>query len=145
MNTRAAAGPRMTVLPAGILAATAGGMVWAAASCWYNGQLDLRSFVGTTLLSAIVGMAIGALAAPALARWTIRDGALGWGNAALTGALAPTVPAVIFLLATVPVRAWIGEELAIRGWIAGIPMLALAGAVAGVAFRSLYGCRPVTQ
>lgn len=145
MKTRPAAGARMNVLPAGIIAATAGGMVWAIASCWYNDQLDLRSFVATSLLSAIVGMAIGALAAPALARWTIRDAALGWANAALTGALAPTVPGLIFLLATVPVRAWMGEELTIRGWIAGIPMLALAGAAAGIVFRSLYGSRSVTQ
>ena len=54
-----------------------------------------------------------------------------------------TLPALFFLLVLAPLKAWYGEPVSLDGAIVGLAMLAVSGAAAGVAFRALYGARPI--
>ena len=137
--------PGMGVLPAGAIASTVGGAIWAAANCWYSGVLEPRTFAVTMIVSAIIGMIAGGLFGSTVARRLIGDEPLRWSSAALAGALIPTALALLFLLACLPARMWSDDPFPIEGWIAGIPMLALAGAVAGLTFRALHGERRIAK
>lgn len=136
--------PGLAVLPAGAIAVSAAGLLGAVLVYAYTGQTDVGGFVSLAVFAMLVAFAIGGLAAPPLAKRIVGNDPLSWGNAALTGALAPLIPAVAILLVKLPLAAWADEEFTIAAWPAGLAMLAACGAVGGLVFRALYGARRFT-
>lgn len=143
MNPRPVTEPGMSVAPAAAIASLTGGAVLSAVLCWHNGQFSFRTFVGTAILAGFIGLLIAGLVTPSIAKWTVRDQPLRWSNAALTGMLTPSLPALLFLLISRPVLFGQDGPWPIGGWIVGVATLAFAGASAGLVFRALHGERQI--
>lgn len=137
--------PGMGLLASGVIAAVTGGVVAATLVCWGDSRVDGSAYVGMVFFSVLIALFVGGLAAPPLAKWIIGNGLVSWGNSVITSALAAALPATLFVLIRAPFASWSDELFPIADTLNGLSMLALSGAAAGVAFRALYGARPIEQ
>jgi len=133
----------MGLLASGVIAAVTGGIVAATLVCWGDSRVDISTYAGMVFFSVMIALFLGGLAAPPLAKWIIGGGSVSWGNSAITSILTAALPATLFVLIRAPFINWGDELFPIVDILNGLSMLALSGAAAGLAFRALYGARPI--
>ena len=123
-------------------AAVAAGLFATAIFCIVMPGFGPAAFLAIAIAGALpIALVHAGFIAPLIARPLIGTRSVGWSNAMATGILVAISPAAVCILIEIPFSMNEDRNMPFADWLGALAILAVAGVVGGLVFRTLYGPR----
>ncbi len=123
-------------------AAVVAGLFAAAIFCIAMPGYGFAGFLAIALAGALpIALAHAGFIAPLIARPLIGARSVGWSNAVVAGVLVAIAPAAVCVLIEIPFSLNEDRDMPFADWLGALAILAVAGVIGGLVFRTLYGPR----